>query len=291
MDGDEGNKAIGLIAGQGVLPILVAKGMRRAGRRVCCVGLAGQFDEELRQHCDEFRTVGMLRLSQWSRTLRQMGAREAVMVGRVAKRTQHDPLRLIRNIPDIRTAIVWYRRLRYDRRSPAVLAAIADELERGGITLIDSTTHIPEHMADAGVMTTRRPGPERVADIAFGWPILLQALQLSIGQAIGVRDRDVVAVEAVEGTDAMIQRAGVLCHRRPWVMLKTAGSDHDRRADVPTIGESTIRKMVDAGGGVIAVGAGEVIILDKPNTIALADELGIAIVGVDQDGRIPGLDA
>jgi len=291
MAGADAKKAIGLIAGQGVLPILVAKGMRREGRRVCCVGLAGQFNDELRGYCDEFRTVGMFRLSQWSRTLRQMGAREAVMVGRVAKRTQHDPLRLIRNIPDLRTAIVWYRRLRHDRRSPAVLAAIADELERGGITLIDSTTHIPEHMADAGVMTARRPGPERVADIAFGWPILLQTIRLSIGQAIGVRDRDVIAVEAVEGTDAMIQRTGALCHRRPWLMLKTAGPDHDRRADVPTIGESTIRKMADAGGGVIAVGAGEVIILDKPNTIALADELGIAIVGVDEHGRIPGLEA
>lgn len=277
---------IGLIAGQGVLPMLVATGMRRSGRRVCCIGLAGQYEADLPRLCDEFREVGLLRLGQWRRTLRRMGVREAIMVGRVSKRRMHDPLTILRNIPDICTAVVWYRRLRHDRRSPAILGAIADELERGGVTLIDSTTHIPEHMAPPGVLTRRRPTPEQRADIAFGWPLLMQSARLGIGQAIGVRGRDVIAVEAVEGTDAMAARAGALCGRRAWCLLKTAAPGHDRRADVPTIGQSTVRAMVDAGGGVIAVGAGEVIILDRPRTLELADSLGVAIVGVDPEGNI-----
>lgn len=275
---------IGLIAGQGVLPLLVADGMRRAGRRVCCVGLADQFDKQLPAHCDEFRRVGLLRLGQWRRTLRRMGVREAVMVGRVSKRTMHDPRVILRYLPDLRTALIWYRQLRHDRRSPAVLKAIADELQRGGITLIDSTTHIPEHMATPGPMTRCRPSAEQSADIAFGWPILLDAARLGVGQAIGVRNRDVVAVEAVEGTDEMIRRAASLCRNRPWTLLKTADPNHDRRSDVPTIGESTVRLMAEHGGGVIAVGAGEVIVLDRPSTVALADELGIAIVGVEAGG-------
>lgn len=280
------NPPIGLIAGQGILPALVAAGIRRSGRKVCCIGLAGQYGADLPPLCDEFRVVGLLRLNQWRRTLRRMGVREAVMVGRVSKRKMHDPRLILRNIPDLRTAIVWYRRLRHDRRSPAILAAIADELERGGITLIDSTTHISEHMATHGVLTRKRPTPEQRADIVFGWPILMQSARLGIGQAIGVRGRDVISVEAVEGTDAMIARAGALCGRRAWCLLKTSAPGHDRRADVPTIGQSTVRAMVDAGGGVIAVGAGEVIILDRPGTLELADSLGVVIMGVDSDGRI-----
>lgn len=287
-DEAEPGTPIGLIAGQGVLPLLVADGMRRAGRRVCCVGLADQYRKDLPARCDAFRQVGLLRLGQWRRTLRRMGVREAVMVGRVSKRSMHDPRLILRYIPDLRTALIWYRQLRHDRRSPAVLKAIADELQRGGITLIDSTTHIPEHMATPGVMTRARPSAELQADIDFGWPILLESARLGIGQAIAVRNRDVIAVEAVEGTDEMIRRAGPLCRNRPWALLKTAEPNHDRRSDVPTIGESTVRLMAEHGGGVIAVGAGEVIVLDRPATIDLADELGVTIAGVGPDAPPTG---
>ena len=280
-------ETIGLFAGQGVLPVLVARGMRAQGMRVHAVGLSGQYLPELRGECDRFRTVGILRLGQWVRALRRMGVREAVMVGGVNKsRTMHDPLRMVRNIPDWRTARLWYRRLRHDRRSPALLAAVAEELAAGGITLVDSTLHIKEHLATVGVMTRSAPVGEQLADIAFGWPLLTEALRLGIGQSIAVRERDVIAVEGIEGTDAMIKRAGELCRRRGWTLLKAAGAQHDRRADVPTIGETTVRTMAASGGACIAVAVGDVILVDKPGTLALADELGVAIVGVRPDGGI-----
>ena len=278
------SERIGLIAGQGRLPVLVARGMKRAGLEVCAVGLAGQFEDALPPLCDRFRRVGLLRLGQWSRVLRRMGASEAVMVGRVDKaRLMHSPLRFVHAMPDLRTARLWYRDLRHDHRSPAVLAAVARELESSGVRLIDSTAHIPDQMATEGAMTRRRPSEEAAADIAFGWPILEQALALHIGQALAVREKDVVAVEAVEGTDRMIERAGELCRRGGWTLLKSAAADHDRRADVPTVGVRTIQRAARAGCACIAVGAGDVIIVDKPETLALADELGVAVIGVARD--------
>jgi DUF1009 family protein len=134
------------------------------------------------------------------------------------------------------------------------------------------------------VLTRRAPTAQQEGDIAFGWPLLLEALRLDIGQSMAVSELDVVAVEAVEGTDRMIERAGQLCRRRGWTLLKGARPDHDRRADVPTIGENTIRNVHRAGGGCIALGVGDVIILDRPKTLALADELGVSVVGLTRAG-------
>jgi DUF1009 family protein len=274
------HKPIGLIAGQGRLPLLVARGMNDAGARVCCIGLRDQFDLQLPSMCHEFSAVGLVRIGQWIKCLRRWDVHEAVMVGGVSKKRMHDRWRLFRQIPDWRAARLWYRHLRHDRRNARVLAALAEELSRNGITLIDSTTYISDQLAVQGVMTRTQPAAAVKADIDFGWPLLAQTVELDIGQSIAVRDRDVIAVEAVEGTDAMIERAGELCRSKGWVLLKTAKRDHDMRADVPTIGLGTIERAARAGCGCIAVGAGRVILVDKPAVLNAADEKRIPIVGV-----------
>ncbi len=246
-----------------------------------CVGLRDQFDADLPGLCDEFRQAGIVQIGRWIRLLRKAGASEAVMVGRVAKTRMHDPFRLIRQLPDWRAVNIWYRRLRHDRRNAALLAAVADELLHNGITLIDSTTYIPDHLATAGTMGSIEPGEKQRADIEFGWPLLTKTVGLDIGQSIAVRDRDVIAVEAVEGTDRMVERAGELCKTKGWTLLKTARPDHDMRADVPTIGVETIEKVAKAGGRCIAVGVGRVILIDKPKVIEAADRLKVAIVGIE----------
>ncbi len=274
---------MGLIAGGGRLPLLIARGMAEMGHPVRCVGLSGQFDPEIRGVCDQFREVGVLRIGAWGRTLRRMGVRHAVMVGRVDKAVlMHDPWRFLRWLPDWRAIVIWHRRLRHDRRSSALLAAAADELARFGVNLIDSTAHIPGHMATPGVMTRRQPSAGQRADIEFAWPLLIEALRLDIGQAMAVRERDVIAVEAVEGTDRMIERAGHLCRAAGWTLLKAARLGHDRRADVPTVGEATIVNLHRAGARCLALAAGDVIMVDKPRTLALADKLGVAVVGVPE---------
>lgn len=274
------HKPIGLIAGQGRLPLLVARGMKESGARVCCIGLRDQFDLQLPSMCHQFSEVGLVRIGQWIKRLRGWNVTEAVMVGGVSKKRMHDRWRLFRQIPDWRAAMLWYRHLRHDRRNARLLTALAEELSRNGITLIDSTTYISDQLASAGPMTRTPPTSALKADIEFGWPLLMQTVELDIGQSIAVRDRDVIAVEAVEGTDAMIERAGELCKSKGWVLLKTAKRDHDMRADVPTIGLGTIERAARAGCGCIAVGAGRVILVDKAAVLKVADEKRIAIVGV-----------
>jgi DUF1009 family protein len=270
---------LGLIAGSGELPILVARGARAAGRRVVCVGIHGTFDPRLPALCDHFDSAGLVQIGRWVRLLRRGGARQAIMVGGVRKTRMHDPWKLFRQVPDLRAAWLWYRRLRHDRRNHAVLAAVADELASCGVPLMDSTTFIQDHLATAGTMGRVQPDAASMADVDFGWPLLLQAVELDIGQSMAVRDRDVIAVEAIEGTDAMIERAGQLCRARGWTLLKTAKVAHDRRADVPTIGVSTIERVAAAGCRCIAVGSGQVILVDRAAVVQAADRLGVAILG------------
>ncbi len=273
--------AIGLIAGGGRLPILIAEGLRASGHPIHGLGLLGQYEPELPGMCTSFRDVGLLRVGSWGKILCKMGVHHAVMVGRVDKaKLMHDPFRLIRNVPDLRTVVSWFRHLRHDRRSSAVLAAIAEELERCGVSLLDSTAHIPDHLAVEGVMTRTKPSGQQRSDIEFVWPLLAELLRLDIGQSIAVRDRDVIAVEAVEGTDRMIERVSVVCRAKGWTLCKGARAGHDRRSDVPTVGLQTIENLATHGGRCLAIAAGDVIMVDRDRMLARADELGIAVVGV-----------
>lgn len=273
--------AIGLIAGGGRLPILIAQSLRAAGHPVHGLGLSDQYNPELPSLCSTFRDVGVFRIGTWGRILTRLGVRHAIMVGKVDKaRLMHDPWRVFRNVPDVRTLVSWYKHLRRDRRSHAVLTVIADELDRCGVTLLDSTAPIPDSLAETGVMTRRRPTADQQADIDFAWPLLAQALRLDIGQTIAVRERDVIAVEAVEGTDRLIERAGQLCRAKGWTLVKGARLGHDRRADVPTVGVNTIRQLAANGAGCLALSAGDVIMVDKDEMLDLGDQLGVSVVGV-----------
>lgn len=272
---------IGLIAGGGRLPVLVAEGLRRMGHAVHALGLAAQYDQDLPTHCTTFREVGLLRIHSWAKAFCRLGVHHAVMVGRVDKaKVMHDPWRIWKSLPDLTTAIGWIKHLRHDKRSHAVLSMIADHLDSQGVALLDSTCSIPDQMAAEGVMTRKQPTREQREDMDFVWPLLADLLRLDIGQSIVVRERDVIAVEAVEGTDRMIERVGALCRAKGWTLCKGSRAGHDRRSDVPTVGINTLKKMRENGGGCLALAAGDVIMLEREKMIDVADELGIAIVGV-----------
>ncbi len=162
-----------------------------------------------------------------------------------------------------------------------VTSAVSDDLHRDGPTLIDSMTSIPEHLASEGVMGSVRPGRRQQADIDFGWPLLEQVVELDAGRAIAVREHDVIAVEAAEGTAALIERAAGLCRAKGWTLLKTARADRDPTSDLPTIDVETIERLAEAGGRCVALGAGRVRLIDKAAVLTAADRAKIAVVGID----------
>lgn len=272
---------LGLIAGEGVFPLLVARGARAAGRRVVCCGFAGHAWPELAAECDRFEWVGITRLGRWIRVLRQAGCGEAIMVGRVEKAPIYDRWGYLRYVPDLTTALVFWKILRGDKRPGTILHALIDRLAQSGITLIDSTQYCPDHLVTAGVLTKRQPTDAQWIDIRVGWEICQTISRLDIGQSIAVRDRDVIAVEALEGTNAMIERAGKLCRGGGWVMIKVSNTHQDMRVDVPSVGTTTIEKLAGAGATCLVLEPGKTIILEKPKVIELADRYKIAIVGYD----------
>ncbi|HNS21748.1 MAG TPA: UDP-2,3-diacylglucosamine diphosphatase LpxI [Sedimentisphaerales bacterium] len=273
-------QVVGLIAGGGRLPFMVAAGARRRGLRVVCVGLAGYVDEPLAREVDVFQPVAVARPGSWIRKLRKHGVTRAVMVGQVTKSHLFTPWRILRYLPDWRAFRVYYWRLRgKSKQTDTLLSALAAELASGGVVLENSTMYCEEYLAEAGVMTRHKPGTQIEHDIEFGWPLAKKLGELDIGQAIAVKEREVIAVEAIEGTAEMVKRAGQFCKAGGWTLIKTAKPAQDMRFDVPCVGPQTIRDLAAGGGKCLVVEAGKTLVIDKPQTLALADELGVCIVG------------
>jgi DUF1009 family protein len=270
---------LGLIAGEGLFPVLVARGARAAGRTVVCAGLGENPWPELQTECDAFRRVGLLRLGQWIRVLKSHGCTEAIMVGRVKKSLAYSRWRYFQYVPDVRTLRVWFKDLRHDKRDHALLLAVAKELGSEGITLIDSTAYTKDQLATPGVMTQRPPTDKQWADVEFGWNLCRTIARMDIGQALAVMDKDVIAVEAIEGTDRMIERAGQYCKTGGWTLIKVANAQQDMRMDVPTVGVNTIEKLKAARAGCLVLEVGKTILLEKQKVLDLADRYKIVVVG------------
>lgn len=275
----EGQEPLGLIAGNGRLPVLIARGVRARSRRLIVVGLRGLADPALRELADRFAWAGVMRVGRWIRLLRRNGVRSAVLAGGVRKAEMYSPLRLLRYVPDLRTMRLWYRQLRHDRRDNAVLRAVADELAGEGIELMSSVEYCSEHLASEGLMTkTPVPGSAR-GDVEFGFRLARNSADLDIGQCIAVKERDIIAVEAMEGTDEMIQRTRRLCRTGGWTLVKVARANQDMRFDVPAVGPETIKHLKHAGCVCLVLEAGRTLILDKPAALDLADRCNIAVLG------------
>lgn len=271
---------LGLIAGQGRLPFLIAQGAHQAGLRVICVGLANNADPRLAQEVDAFYSVSVARPGSWIRKLRRHGVAQTIMVGRVAKSRLHTPWRIVRYLPDWRGLRIYYSRLRGKGvQTDLFLGALADELASGGIILEDSTMYCQEHLASPGVMTKHQPTGQAQDDIEYGWEVVKKLGELDIGQAVIVKEKEVIAVEGIEGTAEMIKRAGKHCRAGGWTLIKTAKPNQDMRFDVPCVGPDTIKDLKANGGKCLVIEAGKTIIIDKPDTLTLANKLGIAVVG------------
>jgi len=283
-------RTVGIIAGEGIFPFLVARGAKAAGMRVVAVGLNGSVRPELAEEVDAYKTVGLVRLGQWVRWLRKFGADETIMVGRVRKVQLYQRSTYFKYIPDLRTLRIFLKLVWRDKRDQTLLQTIANELAAEGFPLSDSTKYCTDQLATPGVMGKRQPTDAQWADIKFGYELCSTISRMQIGQAIAIADQNVIAVEAIEGTDAMIGRAGTLCRRGGWTLIKVANTHADMRVDVPTVGQQTIEKLHAARGGCLVLTPGKTILLEKPKVLELADKLGIAVVGhgdAEDDGDQP----
>ncbi len=271
---------LGLIAGAGRLPFLVAGGAKRAGLKVVCLGLGETAENSLADDVDVFYRVALARPGAWIRKLRKHGVTRTIMVGRVSKGRLFTPWRIVQYLPDWRAFRIYYWRLRGKTRlTDSLLGAVADELATGGIILENSIMYCKEHLATTGLMTRTNVRPSVQGDIEFGWHIVKKLGELDIGQAIAVKEREVIAVEAIEGTAEMIERAGRFCRSGGWTLIKVSKPQQDMRFDVPCVGPDTVRSLAENGGKCLVVEAQKTILIDKPQMIELADKLGIAILG------------
>ncbi len=268
---------LGIIAGAGRFPFMVVDGAKQAGCHVTVIGLKGFADEGLAARADAFRWAGLGRMGRWIRILKRGRARTVILAGSVTKESMYGKWRLLRLLPDWTAFRIWFLQLT-DKRNDAVLCAVADEFERHGIVMQDCVKYSAEHMAPEGVLTRRQPSAAQRKDADFGWSIAKQMGLLDIGQSIAVKETEVVAVEAIEGTDRMIERAGALVSNGGWMMIKVAKPDQDMRFDVPTVGPDTIAKLARHRAKMLVIEAGKTVIVDREKMIADADRSGMVIL-------------
>jgi len=200
------------------------------------------------------------------------------MAGSVRKREMYGRFRLLRYLPDWTTIRLWFF-VAADKRNDTLLRAAAAEMQRKGVTLSNSVEFCADHLARPGVMTRLQPSAAQRKDAEFGWRIAKEIGRLDIGQAVAVKEQEVIAVEAIEGTDDMIRRAGALCRSGGWTLVKVAKPDQDMRFDVPTVGVNTIENLHANGARMLVIEAGKTLMVDREKVIAAADRLGIVVMG------------
>jgi DUF1009 family protein len=286
-DPDEAlSEPIGLLAGSGRFPILFAEAARRQSLRVACVGIKYEVPDELQSLCASFDVVGVAKLGAMIHAFHRRGVRRIVMAGKVTKNVIYTPWRMIQLCPDVRTLQWWYRRSRADNRDDSLLLAVIREFERDGMTFASALDYCPELLVKEGILTRRAPSAAERKDIEFGWVMAKEMGRLDVGQSVAVKEKATLAVEAIEGTDRCIERAGQLCRAGGWTLVKVAKPQQDMRFDVPTIGVTTIDNLHKAGGSVLAIEAERTIVIDQPDVVALADRHGMSII-VLKDGWKP----
>ena len=261
---------LGLIAGNGKFPFLVLEGAKRAGTSVAVAAIREETDPAIESLADRMTWVGVGQLGKMLRFFKDEGVDKAIMAGQV----KHVQI-FSRAIPDVRMLKMLLRLPR--RNTDALIGAVANELASEGIELIDSTFFLQDQLPQRGTLSKRAPDERERSDVEYGLEIASGIAGMDLGQTIVVRDRACVAIEAMEGTDAVIRRAGELVRGRLTV-IKIAKPDQDMRFDVPVVGVPTIESMKDSGATCLCLTAGKTLMFDREAMVKLADKHKIAIL-------------
>ena len=271
---------IGIIAGGGQFPLLFIEAAHRAGRRVYVVAHRSETDEKVARAADELCWVKLGQLGKIIKFFKNNGVSETVFLGTITK-TQ-----IFRDIlPDLKGLTLWNK---IDtRQDDAILRAVAASLEQEGISVLESTLYLEHLLFPKGVLTRKKPSKSQQRDIVFGWRNARAIGSLDIGQCVVVRESAVMAVEAIEGTDAAIRRGGLLAKEQA-VVVKLRKPNQDFRFDLPATGLGTIDTMREASCAVLAVEAGQSLLFDSQEMVAAAEKAEIVVVGIEElaDGTL-----
>ncbi|OKY76840.1 MAG: hypothetical protein BM485_01890 [Desulfobulbaceae bacterium DB1] len=266
---------IGIIAGGGQFPYLFAEAAKKEGLEVVIVAHKGESHPDLESIADRFCWVKLGQLGKIIKFFRDEEVRETVFLGTITK------TRIFRDVlPDLKGISLWNK---IDiKQDDAILRAIAGELEKEGISVLDSTLYLKHLLFPPGVLTKKKPSADQRRDIEFGFQVARAVGRLDIGQCVVVRDMSVVAVEAIEGTDAAIRRGGALAREKA-VVVKVKKPSQDFRFDLPATGLATIESMLAVKAAVLAVEAGQSLLFDREAMIRQADRAGLVVVGVTEE--------
>ena len=263
-------ETLGIIAGNGVYPRLLADSARKAGvKKIVAATFTGETDPELKQHVDLVEWMRVGQLNRLLKFFRKQDVHQVIMAGQIAPKNLFD-LR-----PDLK-AMLLLGKLK-ERNAESIFAAIADELAQINVELLPATTFLEDSLAPSGLIAGPKLSRREENDVDLGWKIAKEMARLDIGQTVIVKNGTVLAVEAFEGTNEAIKRGGAFAHKDA-VMVKIAKPNQDMRFDVPVIGLETIRIATDAKLRVIAIEAKKTLLLERNTIVDLANRLQISIV-------------
>lgn len=276
---------IGVLAGWGNLPFAVARALRKQGRRVAGVGIRDHADPQLADLCDEFTWIGIGGIGRAIRHFHRWEVTQATMAGKVHKVLLFQPKWWLKHRPDwktIRAFTPHFLTGTRDAKDDTLLHAVVEAFARDGITLEPATSFAPELLVSPGHIAGRILNGRLQRDVAFGWNLARNMGGLDVGQTVCVKNQAVLAVEAIEGTDACIRRAGELCKSGGFTVVKVAKPQQDMRFDVPTIGLKTLRSIAEAGGQTLVIEAQRTILLDQEQFFRTAERLKVSVVALEE---------
>jgi len=276
---------IGLVAGWGRYPVVIAAALKRRGHHVCCLGIKDHADPALRQIVDEYCELGLARIGSHLRFFKQHDVKKITMAGKIDKVRLIGRLAWIKHLPDLTAMKTFYHHFysnKRDRRDDTLLMTTVELAARHGLEAIPATDFAPELLVDAGRLAGPRLKHTQRRDIQFAWSIAKDIGRLDIGQTVAVNGQAALAIEAIEGTDECIRRAGKLCPSGGFTVVKVAKPQQDMRFDVPTIGMGTLQALSQAGGRVLAIEAGKTIFIDHEEALKFARCHHISLVAVDR---------
>jgi DUF1009 family protein len=278
------SSAIGLLAGWGDFPVYIAKTLQSQGHRVIGLGIHDHADgEQLSEHCDVYREIGLAKLGGAIRFFRRHGVDRATMAGKIHKVLMFRRFSWLKHLPDAKFLLTFYPHWitqTIDRKDDTLLGALVDAYGRSGILFAPATDFAPELLVEFGILAGRKLSTSQKKDVEFGWQLAKELGRLDCGQTVVVKGQAVLALEAVEGTDECIRRAGGLCQVGGFTVVKVAKPQQDMRFDVPTIGVGTLQTIKESGGRILAIEADKTIVINREEVAAYAAQHGLTVIAI-----------